>query len=72
MFERLDKVFGDPRKFVDSVIHDIKSIKPIHDGDSKKFIAMIDAIERCWFDLQRMGLTVEINTVAMVNICPLK
>ncbi|XP_043234175.1 uncharacterized protein LOC122387784 isoform X1 [Amphibalanus amphitrite] len=68
MIERLDKVFGDSRKFVDTIISDIKSIKPIHDGDSKKFISMVDVIERCWLDLQRMDMSEEMDTVAMVSM----
>ena len=68
MIERLDKVYGDSRKFVDTIISDIKSIKPIHDGDSKKFISMVDIIERCWLDLQRMDMSEEMDTVAMVSM----
>ena len=68
MFQRLDKTYGDPRKFVDTIIQDIKSIRPVQNGDSKKFIAMVDVIERCWLDLERMKLTEEMNTVAMVSM----
>ena len=68
IFERLDNVYGDSRKFIDSIIHDIKSIRPINDGDSKKFIAMVDVIERCWLDLKRMDLSEEMDTVAMVSM----
>ena len=50
MFFRLDKAYGDSRKFVDAVVHDIRSLKPIPDGDNKKFIAMIIVIKRCWLD----------------------
>ena len=68
MFQRLDEVYGEPRKFVDSIIHGIKSIRPVSDCDSKKFIAMVDILERCWLDLQRMDLTEEMDTVAMVSM----
>ena len=68
MFQRLDNAYGDPRKFVDTIVHDIKSIKPIQDGDSRKFVAIVDTIERCWLDLQRMGLTEEMDTVATVSM----
>ena len=68
MFQRLDEVYGESRQFVDSIIHNIKSIRPVSDGDSKKFIAMVDILERCWLDLQRMDLTDEMDTVAMVSM----
>ena len=68
MFERLDKVYGDSRKFIDAVISDIKSIKSIHDRESKRFIAMVDVIERCWLDIQRMNLSEEMDTVTMVSM----
>ena len=68
MFRRLDNVYGGPRKIVDAVIHDVKSLKPIADGESKRFIAMVDIVERSWLDLHRMGLAGEMDTVSMVSM----
>ena len=68
MLSRLDHTLGDPRNLVDAVIYDIKSLKPISDGESKKFITMVNVIERCWLDLQRMDLYVEMDTVNMVSM----
>ena len=68
MFQRLDNVFGNPRKFVDSIIYDITSIKPVHEGDTKKFVKMVDTIERCWLDLKRTNLTEEMDTIAMISM----
>ena len=68
MFRRLDNAYGDPRKIVDAVINDVKSLKPIADGESKRFIAMVDTVERSWLDLQRMGLAGEMDTVSMVSM----
>ena len=68
MFYRLDTTYGDPRKFVDVVVQELKSIRPIPDGDSKKFIDMANVIERCWLDLRRMDLSEEMNTVTMVSM----
>ena len=68
MFQRLDDVFGNSRKFVDSIIYDIKSIKPIQEGDNKKFITMVDIIERCWLGLKRINLTGEIDTIVMISM----
>ena len=68
MFQRLDDVFGNSRKFVDSIIYDIKSIKPVHEGDNKRFIMMVDIIKRCWLDLKRINLTEEMDTIAMISM----
>lgn len=53
MFKRLDEKFGDNRKLVDAVISDLKSLKPIKDGDNKGFVKMVEKIERCWLDMRR-------------------
>ena len=68
MFYRLHKSYGDPRKFVDTIVYDLKSLRPIPDGDSKRFIATANVIERCWLDLKRMDLSEEMNTVTMVSM----
>ena len=68
MFRRLENAYGDPRKIVDTVIHDVKTLKPVADGDNKNFTAMVDVIERCWLDLKRMGLAAEMDTVTMVSM----
>ena len=68
MLYRLDKAFGDPRKFVDTVIQDLKILKPIAEGDTKQFISMVNVIERSWLDLKRMGLSNEMNTVTIVSM----
>lgn len=38
MFRRLDKKLGDSCKLVDTVLCDLKSIKPISEGDIKGFV----------------------------------
>ena len=35
IFQRLDDKFGDSCKLVDAVLSDLKSIKPISDGDTR-------------------------------------
>ena len=68
MLRRLEDVYGDPRKVVDAVIQDIKALKPVVEGDSKGFLVIVEVIERCWLDLNRMGLAAEMDTVSMVSM----
>ena len=34
MFHRLDNMYRDPRKFVDFVVQELKTVKPIAEGDT--------------------------------------
>ncbi|XP_063603426.1 uncharacterized protein LOC134779294 [Penaeus indicus] len=67
MFKRLDDKFGNPRKIVDLVISDLKSLRKISDGDTKGFIKMVDQVEQCWLDLKRVNLSDELNTANVVS-----
>ena len=44
MFQRLDAKYGEPRKLVDAIIFDIQKLKPVPEGDSRKFINMVDVV----------------------------
>ena len=68
MFQRLDAKYGEPRKVVDAIIFDIQKLKPVPEGDSRKFINMVDVVERSWLELQRLGMPQEINTTTMVTM----
>ena len=68
MFHRLDNMYGDPRKFVDSVVQELKTLKPIAEGDTKHFLSAVNVIEHCWLDLKRMNLVNEMNTVTIVSM----
>ena len=67
IFQRLDEKFGDSCKLVDAVLSDLKSIKPISEGDTRGFVRMIERFERCWLDMKRMRLEREMNTASMVS-----
>ncbi|XP_045127294.1 uncharacterized protein LOC123513898 [Portunus trituberculatus] len=67
MFNRLDEKFGDNCKLVDTLLCDLKSTKPINEGDIKGFVRMVEKFERCWLDMRRMNLEREMNTVNMVS-----
>lgn len=61
------KIVGDNRKLVDAVVSDLKSLKPIKDGDNRNFVKMVEKIERCWLDLKRSNLEDEMNTASKVS-----
>ncbi len=44
MWRRLDDRYGRPSKLADVVMYDIKSIRPVRDGDDKRFIELVDII----------------------------
>ncbi|XP_068212576.1 uncharacterized protein [Palaemon carinicauda] len=67
MLSRLDLRYGDNRKLVDAVLSDLKSIKPVNDGDNRAFVKMVERVERCWLDLQKMDLEGEMNTANTVS-----
>ncbi|XP_037773212.1 uncharacterized protein LOC119568872 [Penaeus monodon] len=56
MFKRLDDKFGNPRKIVDLVISDLKSLRKISDGDTKGFVKMVDQVEQCFLQKERKVL----------------
>ena len=67
MFKRLDAKYGEPRK-LDAIVFNIQKLKPVPEGDSRKFINMVDVIERNWLELQRLGMQQEMNTTTMVTM----
>lgn len=67
MFKRLDDKFGNSVKLTYSVLSEIKSLKPVVEGNPKKFVDMVNTVERCWLDLKKMGLSSEMNTTTMVT-----
>ncbi|XP_043208351.1 uncharacterized protein LOC122373955 isoform X4 [Amphibalanus amphitrite] len=68
MFKRLDAKYGEPRKLIDAIVFDIQKLKPVPEGDSRKFINMVDVIERNWLELQRLGMQQEMNNTTMVTM----
>ena len=70
IWERLDDVYGRPTKMVDVVMHDIRNIKSIKDGEDKNFIELVEVIENGFLDLKRLNMDHEIcnsSSVAMIE-----
>ena len=68
MIENLEEVYGDPRKLVDLVINDIKTLNIISDNDNLGFIQMVKIIELCYLDLQKVSLETEMNSITIVSM----
>ena len=68
MWKRLDEKYGDPAKVADVVMCAIQNIKPIREGENKKFVEFINVIDDGYRDLRRLGLEKEITTTSSVSI----
>ena len=66
LLERLDEKFGDPGKFTDAIIYDIKSFK-INEV-SEKLIEFINLIETGYNDLRALSMEREICNSNIVSI----
>lgn len=44
MFKRLDLKYARPEKLADTVLTGIKALKIVPEGDSKKFIEMVETV----------------------------
>jgi len=53
MWKRLDEKYGDPAIVADVVMSAIQNMKPIREGDNKKFVEFIDVIDDGYRDLGR-------------------
>ena len=40
MWKRLDEKYGDPAKLTDTIINTIQDIRPIKEGENKRFIEL--------------------------------
>ena len=67
MMKRLNDRYGNPSRLVQSVLSDIKTLKPIPEGNPRKFMDMVDVVERAYLDLEKLDLSEEMNTVTMVS-----
>ena len=66
MMRRLDFRYGRPEKLVDVILGELKAQKRVEERDNRKFIQMVDMIERAYLDLKKVGLQSEMNTTCML------
>ena len=68
MWKWLDEKYGDPAKLADAIIDTVQRVKPIREGEGKRFIEFIEIVECGYRDLVRIGLEKEITTTSSVSI----
>ena len=68
MWKRLDEKYGKPSKLADVVMYDIKKLRAIREGDDKRFIDLVDVVEKDYLDLLRVGVEQEISNTSTVSI----
>ena len=68
MWKCLDEKYGDPSKLIDMVLNDVRKIKFINAGEDKKFIDLVDIIERGYRDLSLLGIEKEISNTGTVSL----
>ena len=68
MWKRLYEKYGKPSKLADVVMYDIKKLRVTREGDDKRFIDLIDIVEKGYRDLLRVGIEREISNTSTVSI----
>lgn len=68
MWKRLDEEYGDPAMVADAIMSEIKRLKPVKDGDYKKFIELVAVVEEGYQDLRRLEMAREITTTSLASI----
>lgn len=68
MMKRLDLIYGDPAKLTDSIMTEIKGLKPVPESDHEKFIAAVNKIESCWLDIKKAQLDREMSNTSVLSI----
>ena len=68
MWSRLEDRFGRISKITDAIMFDIKKMKPVNDGDEKRFSEMVNAIEGSYRDLERIDMQGEISNSTVVSM----
>ena len=65
---RLDDKYGEPTRVIDSIMREIKKLKPGRDGETMKFILFVDTVERAFRDLESLGLEREVSNASTVSM----
>ena len=70
MLKRLDVIYGDPSKIMESIVSDVHKFKRLDSNDHLKIIEFINMLERAHQDLKALGLETEIanaNTISTIE-----
>ena len=67
-WNRLDERYGRSSKLADAVMFDIKQLKVLSDGDDKKFLDLVNVIEKGYRDLKRANMEHELSNTTIVSL----
>ena len=67
MMDRLDDKFGNVTKVVDSVLCEIRALKPVPEGNNRKFVELTNVVERGWLDMCKLDLKSEMNNTTVIS-----
>ena len=68
MWRRLDEIYGDISKVIDIIINEIKRLRPIPENDHRKFIELVNIVEKGYRDLERLGIPGEMSNAQTVSL----
>ena len=68
MWERLDDRYGRSSKLVDAIMNEIKQLKTVPNGDSSRFVGLVNTVESCYMDLVRINMQAEICNSTIVSL----
>ena len=68
MWKRLDEVYAVPSKIIDVIMKDIKKLKPVKEKENRKFVQLVDIVERAYRDLNRLNLQNQISNASTVSM----
>ena len=67
IWRRLEDRFGRPELAARAFLSDLKQITPVSEGDTTKFIKLVDTVERGFKGLQRINMQEEIANATVVS-----
>ena len=67
IWRRLEDRFGRPELAARAFLSDMKQITPVAEGDTTKFIKLVDTVERGFKGLQRINMQEEIANATVVS-----
>lgn len=68
MVSRLEEKYGNLTKLTEVIVHDLKKLRPVGEGDSVKLIHLINVVERSFLDLQKVGAKGEMSSTYIISM----
>ena len=68
MWKRLDEKFGDKGRLIDTIMADIKHLKPCSNSDDESTLKLIKTVEKAHCDLMRLREDDQMNNAAILSM----